>query len=231
MWTNTLDSILDMMGKPQTEEERAALAETVHFVPDSDMPYTDDFPVDIILNASGAIRRLNPGQIGELDINFQSEAVRKKVCELPTMEEKEQLIFEYLGMINQAECDFFYDMYKNFDKTLKIKNHTVVLTNREEKEKFIRNIEEHGFYIRKEIDSNIRYDVIKKIYEHFDFIKPLPIYIDIFGTKRRRIIKDAIVSDKYMMILKHNNNKNFSARSTFRINRANLPVKDTTKRD
>ena len=34
-----------------------------------------------------------------------------------------------------------------------------------------------------------------------------------------------------MQILKHNSNKNFSARSTFRVNRANLPVKDTTKRD
>ena len=34
-----------------------------------------------------------------------------------------------------------------------------------------------------------------------------------------------------MLVLKHNNNKNFSARSTFRVNRANLPVKDTTKRD
>ena len=56
-------------------------------------------------------------------------------------------------------------------------------------------------------------------------------YRDIFGTKRRRIIKDGIVADKYMMILKHNSNKNFSARSTFRVNRAGLPVKDTTKRD
>ena len=77
----------------------------------------------------------------------------------------------------------------------------------------------------------MRYETIKKIYERFDFIKPLPLYIDIFGTKRRRVIKDGIVADKYMIILKHNSNKNFSARSTFRVNRANLPVKDTTKRD
>ena len=88
-----------------------------------------------------------------------------------------------------------------------------------------------SFYIRKDIDASLRYETIKKIYERFDFIKPLPLYIDIFGTKKRRCIKDGIVADKYMIILKHNSNKNFSARSTFRVSRANLPVKDTTKRD
>lgn len=230
--TETLDSILDMLGRPATEEEREKLATQIEFIPDSEMPYTDDFQVDILLNASGAIRRLNPGQIGEVDINFQGYCVQKKVKELPTMEEKENLIFEFLGMLNQAECGFFYEMYKNFDIFYDFGDgRSVVVSDEKEKERFIRSVEEHGFYIRKEHDSPIRYEAITKIYEHFDFIKPLPMYIDIFGTKKRRIIKDGIVADKYMMILKHNSNKNFSARSTFRVNRANLPVKDTTKRD
>lgn len=231
MFTDTMDSILDMLGRPATDEEREKLASQIQIVPDSEMPYTDDFPVDIILNASGAVRRLNPGQIHEVDLNFISEGIRKKVCELETMEEKEDLIFDYLHRINEDECTFFYEMYQNFDKTLMINNHKIVLSDKTEKEKFIRNVEKHGFYIRKELDSNIRYETIRGLYEHFDFIKPLPLYIDIFGTKRRRIIKDGIVADKYMQILKHNSNKNFSARSTFRVNRANLPVKDTTKRD
>lgn len=227
----TMDSILDMLGRPINDEERAKLASQIEIVPDAEMPYTDKFPVDIILNASGAIRRLNPGQIDEVDINFQGEAIRERVCELETMEEKENLIFEFLGMLNEDECNFFYEMYQSFDQKIKVNNHTIVLSNQKEKERFIKNVEEHGFYIRKEHDSPIRYETIKKIYQRFDFIKPLPLYIDIFGTKHRRIIKDGIVADKYMMILKHNSNKNFSARSTFRVNRANLPVKDTTKRD
>lgn len=231
MVTNTLDSILDMLGRPINDDERSKLASNIEIVPDSEMPYTDDFPVDILLNASGAIRRLNPGQICELDLNFQSEAIRKKVCELETIEEKENLIFKYLRMLNEDECNFFYDMYRSFDTKLKVNDRTVVLTDEAEKIRFIKNVEKYGFYIRKEHDSGIRYETIKKIYEEFDFIKPVPLYIDIFGTKKRRVIKDAIVADKYMMILKHNNNKNFSARSTFRVNRANLPVKDTTKRD
>lgn len=232
MVDGTIDSILDMLGKPINEEERAKLAGSIEIVPDEEFPYTDKFKIDILLNASGAIRRLNPGQIDELDINFQSECIREKVCELETLEEKEKLIFEYLHMINDAECDFFYNMYKGFDHEIKIDDHvSVIMENRKEKERFIHDIEEHGFYIRKEHDRPIRYEAICAIYEKFDFIKPLPLYIDIFGTKRRRIIKDGIVADKYMMILKHNSNKNFSARSTFRINRAGLPVKDTTKRD
>lgn len=232
MVDGTIDSILDMLNRPINDDEREKLAGEIEIVPDEEMYYTDDFPIDIILNASGAIRRLNPGQIDELDINFQSESVRKRVCELETLEEKEELIFEYLHMINDAECDFFYEMYKSFDKEIKINNeYSVIMENREEKERFIRNVEEHGFYIRKEHDRPIRYEAIKAIYERFDFIKPLPLYIDIFGTKKRRVIKDGIVADKYMMILKHNSNKNFSARSTFRVNRAGLPVKDTTKRD
>lgn len=228
----TLDSILDMLDRPVNDEERAKLASQIEFVPDESMIYTDDFPVDIMLNASGAIRRLNPGQIDEVDINFQAECVRKRVCQLPTMEEKEDLIFEYLGLINEAECKFFYEMYKGFDKEFVIDDiYSVIVSDDNEKQRFIKNIEEHGFYIRKEIDAPIRYEAITKIYERFDWIKPLPLYIDIFGTKRRRIIKDGIVADKYMMVLKHNSNKNFSARSTFRVNRAGLPVKDTTKRD
>lgn len=227
----TLDSILDMLDRPVTDEEREKLASEIEIKPDDEMYYTDKFPVDIILNASGAIRRLNPGQIDEVDINFQAEAVRERVCELPTLEEKVDLIFEYLGMLNKAECKFFYEMYQSFDKEFTINDHTFVFSNEKEKKRFVDNIEKHGFYIRKELDTPIRYEAIKAIYERFDFIKPLPLYIDIFGTKRRRVIKDGIVADKYMMILKHNHNKNFSARSTYRVNRANLPVKDTTKRD
>lgn len=231
MISELTDSILDMMGKPINDEEREKLSRNIQIVPDEEMPYTDKFPVDILLNASGAVRRLNPGQIDEVDVNFCSECVREKVCELPTLEEKAYLIFEYMGMLNQEQCDFFYEMYQSFDHEIKVDNHMILVTDRKQKERFVKNIEDHGFYIRKELDRPIRYETICKIYDHFDFIKPLPLYIDIFGTKRRRVIKDGIVADMYIIVLKHNHNKNFSARSTFRVNRANLPVKDTTKRD
>lgn len=229
--TDTMDSILDMLGREINDEEREKLAAQIEIVPDEQMMYTDEFPVDIYLNASGAIRRLNPGQICEVDLSFAGEEIRKKVKSLPTMEEKENLIFDFLGMLNEAECNFFYEMYQGFEREMDIDGKRILLSNQREKEAFIHDIEENGFYIRKEHDSAIRYEAICNIYKKFDFIKPYPVYINIFGTTRRRVIKDCVIGDKYMMILKHNNNKNFSARSTFRVNRANLPVKDTTKRD
>lgn len=229
--TNSMDSLLDMLGREINDEEREKLASQIQIIPDDEMPYTDKFPVDIILNSSGAIRRLNPGQIDEVDLAFQAEEIREKITTLETMEEKEKMIFDFLSMIEEDHYSFFFNMYKGFDKYYNIKNHTICLEDIDAKMAFIKDVEEHGFYLVKEHDSNIRYETIKRIYEHFDFIKPLPLYIDIFGTKRRRVAKDAIVGDKYIMILKHNNNKNFSARSTFRVNRANLPTKDTTKRN
>jgi hypothetical protein len=231
MVKNTMDSILDVLGREINDEERSRLAEEICVVPDSQMPYTDEFPVDIILNASGAIRRLNSGQIYEVDLNFISESVRRMICTLSTIEEKENMIFDFLSMVNKDQYEFFYNMYKNYDKYLTINHRTVRLFDDKSKLKFIQDIEKNGFYLIKPPDSNIRYETVKALYEHFDFIKPLPLYIDIFGTRRRRIIKDGVVGDKYMMVLKHNNNKNFSARSTFRVNRANMPAKDNTKRN
>jgi len=231
MVTDTMDSILDMLGREINDEERQKLASQIEIVPDSQMPYTDDFPVDVVVNASGAIRRLNPGQILEVDLAFQAEEIRKKITTLETIEEKENMIFDFLSFLTEDQYQFFYNMYKGFDTNVRIKNRNICLQDKEAKEAFIRDVEENGFYIVKDLDSHIRYQTIKEIYEHFDFIKPLPLYIDIFGTKKRRIAKDVIVADKYLMILKHNNNKNFSARSTFRVNRANLPAKDTTKRN
>ena len=229
--TGTLDCILTMLGKELTDEERAKLAEKIQIVPDEKMPYTDDYPVDILLNSSGAIRRLNTGQLDEVDLTFAAEQIRKEICRKETMEEKEALIFDFLELINKDEYNFFYEMYRSFDTVKQVGGYNVRFLNKKAKEDFIHDVEVNGFYIVKPPQSNIRYDTIKAIYERFDFIKPLPLYIDIFGTKHRRIIKDGIVGDKYMMVLKQNTNKNFSARSTFRVNRANLPAKDTTKRD
>lgn len=164
-------------------------------------------------------------------MTFSAEWVRKKVCEAKTMEEKEDLIFTFLSIINEDQYDFFYDMYKSYDKRYQVNGKTLLFFDNKSKEEFIHDVEVNGFYLIKPPCSNIRYETMKKLYDAFQFIKPLPMYINIFGTTKRRVLKDGVIGEKYIMILKHNNNKNFSARSTFRVNRANLPAKDTTKRN
>ncbi len=224
------DNILGMMGKESSEEEREKLAKNITFVDDDKMPYTDDFPVDILLNMSGSIRRLNTGQLIEVELNFIGEELRKKICTLQNDEEKLDIIFRFLEIANKDQCEFYKSYYHSLDQVITKKGININLLDPQGKRDFIKDIEAHGFYLVKPPEASIRYETIALLYDVFDFVKPLPMYINIFGTMKRRIIKDGIVGDKYMIILKQNSNKNFSARSTFRVNRANLPTKDIAKK-
>lgn len=226
-----LREIAEMKGMVDpSEEELLEIRRKIIITPDASMHYTDHFPVDITLNAGGATRRENIDQLYEVDFNFCSWHIQQKVKSLENFEDKVELIFKYLNLIEKEEGDFFLQLFQSWDRVETINNHRIRLINRTEQEKFVANIEKHGFYIVRTIDSKMRYSTLEKILEEFPFIKPLPIYVDIFGTKKRRVINDGIVADKYIMFLIHNNNKNFSARSTFRLNRSNLPTKDAAKR-
>lgn len=225
-----VDSLVGSLGKEMSEEEKEKLKGNISIVDDEKMPYTDEYPIDIVLNASGVTRRLISEPMYEVELNFIGEEIRKKVVSLSSIEEKEDLIFKFLSMVNMEEYQFFYELYDSYDRRIQIDGKTIRLMNQAAKERFIQDIEENGFYLRKNPDTCLRYEAIKALYEEFDFIKPIPLYIDIFGTKKRRIVKDGIVGEQYMIILKQNSNKNFSARSTFRVNRANLPAKDNAKK-
>jgi len=223
-----------MQGKDKTEENRTDVAKRIEFVEDCRMPYLEDGThIDIILNAPGSIRRLNTGQLDELDINFISEGVRREVCRLTTLEEKKDLIFKYLSVLTADEFEFYHPMVQgSISKEIVCSNgFNVIMTDQKYLIDFVHNVEQTGFYIVKAPDSNMRYDIIKKLYDTFDFIKPLPMYIDLFGIKRKRLMKDGIVAEKYMFLLKQTTHKNFSSRSTGRVNKKNLPEKSSDKRD
>ena len=207
---NMMDGILDMMGKDQTDEERAKLANKIHIVDDDKMPYCSEFPVDILMNMSGSIRRLNTGQLTELELNFCSDHIQRYIKTLSSMEDKEKIIFKYLSMVNEDQYNFFYDMYNSYSNSINVKGKDITFVDNTSKINFIKDIEENGFYLIKPPHANIRYETLKRIYTEFEFIKPLPLYIDIFGTKRRRVIKDGIVGDQYILVLKHNSSKNHS---------------------
>ena len=205
-----MDGILDIMGKEQTEEERAKLADKIQIVEDDKMPYSDDYPVDILLSSSGSVRRLNCGQLFETELNFCSEYIQKHIKSLDRIEDKEEIIFKYLSLVNEDQYNFFYEMYKSFTKVVQVNDKTIKFVDNTSRINFIKDVEENGFYLIKPPHANIRYETLKKIYNEFQFIKPVPLYIDIFGTKRRRIIRDGIVGEQYILILKHNSSKNYS---------------------
>jgi len=215
-----------------TPEEMAELSKRFHVVEDSEMPYMEDgTKVDILLNASGAIRRLNNGQLDEVDLAFQMECIRKKICETPDIEEKYALLFKFLEIVNQDEYKFFYAKYAQWSQRVTIENHTIQFLDQEERLRFIRDVEKNGIYLVKPPHACIRYDTVKAVYDAFPFIQPVQLYIDKFGIAKKKIMRKCIVGTKYMYALKQTSNKNFSARSMGRVNKKGLPEKSTDKRD
>lgn len=210
-------------------------------VPDEKMPYLENGRrLDMMLNAPGAFRRVNPGQLYEVEINFCSECIRQHICTLKDPNEKLDIIFKYLSMLNPDAFKFycrmcggnidamseieiknrhsFYDIFSDADKVVR--------------DVFIQSIEKNGFYIHKPPALGIRYDEMRAIYEEFaDIIKPYQLYVDKFGRKKIPVMRPAVVGDKYMYVLKQTTKKNFSARSTGRITKAGIPAKSTDKKD
>ena len=213
-----------------TDEEIYKLTSNIHVVDDHRMPYTDDGPIDILMNSSGAVRRLNPGQLCEVEMNFIGEELRKVICKKKTIEEKEELIFKFMDILNKDQSTFFLNMYEGYNQMRAIDGHEIRFIAPETRRAFIEDVEKNGFYIVRPPHHPLLYKDIMALYEAFPFIKPIPLYIDLFGIKHRRIIKDGVCGTQYVVVLKQNSNKNFSARSTFRVNRSNLPAKDVTKK-
>lgn len=140
------------------------------------------------------------------------------------------MIFKFLDIISKDEATFFKRMYDSYDQEVLINRYKFNFMAPESKKAFIEDIEKNGFYIVRPPHKPILYKDVMALYDAFPFIKPIPLYIDLFGIKHRKIIKEGVCGTQYVIILKQNSNKNFSARSTFRVNRSNLPAKDVTKK-
>src|SRR5699024_4308563 len=132
--------LLSNFDQDLTPEEVASLSKNFHVVPDSEMPYMEDgTKVDILLNASGAIRRLNCGQLDEVDLGFQMECIRKKIVETDDIDEKYDLLFRFLKLVNQDEYKFFFEKYSSWNRRVTVDAHTILMLDREAKEAFIKD--------------------------------------------------------------------------------------------
>ena len=217
-----------------TEDDKRLLKSKIHIVDDERMPYyiQDGQRVyaDITCNSSGAIRRLNPGQVVEVEFNFQAEQVMFMMRKLQTLEEKWALFEKFMDCASPDELTVFRTFYNSLDIKKDFKKVTLRLLDESGKRAFIQDVERHGFHVIRPPHKPLLYDDIIHIYEVFPEVRPKDIYIDLFGIKERKIMRKGIIGYEYMIVLKQNSNKNFSARSTFRVNRSNLPAKDIAKK-
>ena len=204
---------------------------SIEIVDDESMPYTEDGRrIDIQLDVSGAVRRLNTGQIYEVDVNFATERIRQHICKLSSYDEKLDVAFKLIGLLNQHECDTFINMYQ---ARVDSGDYHVITKDEEFKKAFVDSIEKNGFYIIKSTGSNIRYELIEKLYDTFgpEILKPYQLYIDRFGMKRIPLMQLSYIGEKYMLVLKQTTSKNFSSRSTGKTTKAGLPAKSADKKE
>ena len=220
----TRDAVLDSFNLEKCGLDLSNL--DIKIVPDEFMPFTDDGPIDILIDTSAAVRRLIMDSINEIEINFISSEQQKHLKTLETYEEKEALVFDYIEQLSSYEYSV---LSKLFDREEQLDRFTIRYRAPEWKRRFIDSVEKNGFYIQKPPHNGFRYNEIKALYKRYPYIKPIPVYINAFGIKHR-LMQDAVVGEMYFWILKQNTNKNFSVRSTYRINRAGLPAKDNGKK-
>ena len=221
----------------QVENKLKAIfgTQNISIVDDERMPYYmhngQRVYADAMLNTSGSIRRLNPGQLVEVEVNFIAEQVQFMIQEAPTEEEKMRLFFKFLDIVNHDQCTFFKTkIYDEFEHDYTINGNKFRFLATESKKAFIEDIEKNGFYIVRPPHKPLLFDDVIRLYEAFPEIKPVDIYVDLFGMDQRKMLRPGVIGYEYLLVLKQNSNKNFSARSTFRVNRSNLPAKDIAKK-
>ena len=164
--------------------------------------------VDIVLNPSGIINRLNPSQLFEMELNFVSQIIRYRMSKMDNTEDKWNYLYQYMQLVNKREAEEMKEFYSELDK--------------EEQEKFIDENIKNGIYINQEpFFNNINISDLQNIYDTFDIKK--------YGMKD--IVQDLIVGELYYMRLKHDPNDKFSARSIDNTNFKDLPTKSRTFKD
>lgn len=199
----------------------------VYMVEQSQMPY-DKYGnyLDCILNASGAYRRLNTGQLTELDLTYIGACIQRRVGELTDLQEQVDLIFDFLNQVSKLECEVFLKEYK-----ISIKKNDRYTASKKVLKAVVDCILEYGFYFYKLPNTNLKYDKICELYDRYPFIEREQMYVDKFGLKKLPIRHKMVVGWKYMLVLKQTTNKNFSARSMGRLNRIGIPAKSSDKKE
>ena len=182
-------------------------------VPDEEMPFlASGKRVDLKLNALGVPNRLNPGQSYEISINHICNQIVERLKTLPTLKEKEKLLFDIIGRFNKEELKELKGYYKELST--------------DEKKECFEEIYKTGIYIHMPSmwEEESLFDKLRNIYRDYDWIKPVDLYINKWG-RTIKIMRPMIVGEMYMIKLKQNSKKGFSARSAGSLSKKGLPEK------
>jgi|GEM_PF-1995874 len=175
-------------------------------LPDIEMPVIAEGPfkgqrAEIVLNPLGVYNRMNPSQMIEMEINFVSKYIRKKMEE--DLDNAVEILLDYVGMINKEQAQHLEEYL----------THASDEEFQEAMMGFINNgipIHQGSFW------NNIGIDEFREIYKKYDFVKEF---------KFEGIHNPIIMGEMYIMRLKHEAINKFSARSTGFNDLKDLPSK------
>ena len=177
-------------------------------LPDDEMPVTEDGErVDIVLNALGVVGRLNPGQLFEVELNFISNEIVRRMKQMDSLDDQYDYLLDYLERINPVQAREF----RAYLGTLSSFERRVVMSD----------VFDEGIYLHQPpFWGNVKFDDICELYKYYDWIKPKVCY-----WRGKRIETPLVVGEEYMLKLKHEPLSKFSARSTSHVNLRGLPSK------
>lgn len=180
--------------------------------PDSEMPYdANGRRVDVILNTLGVINRLNTMQIIEQSMNFISECFVDHMNTLSSNSSKFNLIFDLVDRFNKDQSTEMKKYYKGLSKL--------------QQKEYFEDINKYGVYLHMrplwEGDEKL-FDIISRTFKECEWVKAPQLYIDRFG-RTIPIMREVIVGDLYMLMMKQTSKNQFSARSMGAINRRGVP--------
>jgi DNA-directed RNA polymerase beta subunit len=179
------------------------------------MPYTEDGHAEIIMNVLGTINRLNLAVMYELEINYIVDEFLRKNKHLHYNEFLNKVII-FLSNINKQQGLYYEKFINNL--------------NEQEKEDLVKEIYDDYLYIHQPpFYNNISFEELECLYDKYDVKPKQAYYID--KDEIVPIDQPLIMSDIYIIHLKHQPSSKLSARSVNNTNIKGTPAKSKEKKN
>ena len=191
-------------------------------VPDEEMPFTEDgVPVDLVFNALGVINRLVSMPLYEAEFNGAADKVQGMIAAAKSIPEKERLLFKFMSFFDDRGM---YTKLTRYYKSLKTKAERV---------EFFEDVEKNGItiHIPPLWEDESLFHRLARLYEEIPEANPKQdVFIRKFG-RTIKMMRQLVVGEMYIIVLKQSSKKGFSARSLGYINMKGLPDKTDRMRN
>ena len=189
---------------------------------DEDMPYFytpsgEKKVIDVIANPLSCPNRLNPFQWIEVELNHDSDILAEQLKVMENNEERWKTLKQFLNYFNERKyLDQLIEYYEDLDE--------------EEKNEFWNSIYEKGIFINYPPmwEGMPALDKLNELMHKYDFPRH-QLYVHKFG-REIPIMRKIVVGAKFMIKLKQDSEKNFSARATGSLSQQGVPEKSNKVR-